>query len=170
MAQRPFAGKSSERLTALINRHNRRKIVYGVDFTFGDLRIVQHPDYNTEVDLIPKNSFYHPQVIRYTRLPLSAYINNGGVIAPVEILYNEFNAHDILEELAEGLGVDFEARDLINTSHVRASTQTIQIDSSKSLTWVSGSLTFQTTDIDARLTMAGIARATQDGEVMVNTP
>lgn len=168
MATRPYAGKSSERLTALINRHNRRKIVFGVDFTFGEVRAVIHPSYNTEVDLIPTSNFYRPQVVRYTRAPLSAYINNGGILLPVEVFYNEFKAHDVLAEISAGTGVDFEERDLINSSHTRAGTQTIQIDASRSLAWVSGQFTFQTININARLTSSGAVRVTKDGKVMVN--
>jgi hypothetical protein len=168
MATRPYAGKSSERLTALINRHNRRKIVHGVDFTFGDVRAVSHPSYNTEVDLIPKSNFYRPQVVRYTRAPLSAYINNGGILLPVDVFYNEFKVHDILAEISAGTGVDFEERDLINSTHSRAGVQTIQIDATRSLAWVSGQLTFQVTNINARLTAAGAVRVTNDGKVMVN--
>jgi hypothetical protein len=96
-------------------------------------------------------------------------VANGGVIAPVDIVYNDFSIYDILEDLAAGVGVDFEERDLVETNHTRANVHTLQIDGSRSLGWMSGEITFQTNNINARLTLADDIRASMpDGEVLVN--
>lgn len=168
MTTAPYSGKSSDRLSALINKHNKRQIVLGEDFVFGKIQIIDDPSrsYNTQVQLISLKDQFKDQTIHYFRPSINAFHNAGGLIKPVKIYRNHFRTHQILTELKEASGLDFETTDLIDDEYERNDHHLITIDSQNSLGWSGGTILIVADNRYARLTMNGALRVTQDNKVM----
>lgn len=169
MSSRPFAGTGTSKLTALINAKNPgRRLVHGVDFVFGKIKVIQAPDYNTEVQILSLREGFRGQTIYYRRPHLNEYHLHGGLVEAVRIYRDEFCPQQILTELAEGTGIDFEERDLVRTQHRRGDRHEIYIDSERSLAWSGGTLRFDAINLRGRLTLDGRLRKTQDGRPMLS--
>jgi len=111
--QRPYAGSSAERLTALINKDNNSEIREGVDFYFGVPEAYTDTEgRNTQIVLtpIPGRPFNPVQkTVFYKRLELAALSRlPEGMVKTVRIEAVPFSIHEILGALNAALGVDLQ--------------------------------------------------------------
>jgi hypothetical protein len=107
---KPYSGRSALRLTSLVNRANKKNLLYGVDFTFGTPRTqLGLEQTNTEVDVVPLRELdkYRTASVAYTRLPISVLeLLPLGTLLPVNIYSVPFRIHEVLPRINEALGVN----------------------------------------------------------------
>ena len=148
--QRPYAGSSAERLTALINKDNNSEIREGVDFYFGVPQAYNDTEgRNTQIVLtpIPGRPFNPVQkTVFYKRLELTALSRlPEGMVKTVRIEAVPFSIHEILGALNEALGVDLQPEEVEDqTFDTEESTYALSIaGESASLAWLQSTFEFK---------------------------
>ena len=160
---RPYSGLSAYRLTAMINKDNRKSLRLGIDFTFGPpAEFEDEEGRNTQVVITPVfgSRFKGPETVYYKRLSLTALnrLPQGSVLS-VAVPPGSFWIHDILPRINEGLGLNLSPGEVVNEFFEdELLAYPLRIDSSVSLTWIDSEFTFvverETTPVDVPLSEA----------------
>ena len=115
----PYLGQSEQRLTLALNQTSNKNLIYGVDFTFGQI-IVQPGEggRNTRIEVVPlhgESRSWHS----YTRLPLNVLSELTGTATPMGVFipHFPFTAHSALQQINEALGLSLTAAEVVNTSY-----------------------------------------------------
>lgn len=148
---KPYGGTSVARLTASVNRANRKNLKYGVDITFGAPQEIAIKGRNTQVDVIPlKNTNkFKTAPVYYTRLPIGVISAlSAGFRKPVEIYSVPFSIHEILPRINAALGLDLVIEEVENTTYTeRQSSYTLTIKEG-SFGWLPSSVEFEAEQIE----------------------
>lgn len=130
----------------MVNRANKKNLVYGVDFIFGIPIADSGVDgRNTKVDVIPLRNLktYKAADVFYQRLPLNVLnLLPEGFTKPVLIHAVPFRIHQILPRINEALGLDLmpeEVEDALCESVDELYTLTVK---EGSLAWLASSVEF----------------------------
>ncbi len=137
----PYAGKSAERLLAMVNADGGTNYALETDLTFGAVTaFTDSQGRNTRAVVIPTDSATFPrnEYVRYVRLPLSVIDQVPGNVYPtVQIDALPFTTHSILEKINAALGLDLEPDEVINEEHRSiAATYPLKIKVGASLAWL----------------------------------
>lgn len=130
----------------MVNRANKKNLVYGVDFIFGVPTADSGVDgRNTKVDVIPLRNLnkYKMADVSYARLSVNVLnLLPDGFTKPVLIHAVPFRIHEILPRINEALGLDLvpeEVEDALCESVDELYTLTIK---EGSLAWLPSSIEF----------------------------
>lgn len=155
---KPYAGKSNDRLTTLINADNRLiaeeageeyvDLVEGVDFTYGIMAAAVGPGgRNTKIEIIPTDlDNFTTSTPGYTRLSIDTLSQlPEDYTDPLEILTYPFSIHDILDEINAALGLDLTPEEVVNTViNTPAMRHPLTINAT-SVAWIASTYNFRTT-------------------------
>lgn len=148
---RPYGGTSVARLTASVNRANKKNLVYGVDITFSAPLAIANEGRNTKVDVVPLKNLgkYKSASVYYTRLPISVIQSlPEGFTQPVQIYSLPFSVHEILPRINAALGLDLtfeEVEDTVYESQEDSYALTIK---EGCLAWLPSSVDFSAVHTD----------------------
>lgn len=139
----PYAGKSVQRLTQMLNEDGGTSYVHGTDLTFGassaytdsqgrNTRTVVHPaDHVT----FPKDEY-----VRYIRLDLAVLgLIPGNVYPVVQVDALPLTIHSILDKINEALGLDLEPSEVVNEEH-RSIQSEYPLKIADSIAWLPGTV------------------------------
>lgn len=120
----PYLGQSEQRLALALNQTSNKNLIYGVDFTFGQI-VAQAGDdgRNTRIEVVPLNGAsrsWHS----YTRLPLNILSQLTGTATPTGVFvpHFPFTAHSALQQINEALGLSLTTAEVVNTSYTEIQT------------------------------------------------
>lgn len=148
----PYRGRSSARLTALINAANNKNIVEGVDFTYGT-PVAISPDTmgrNTKVTLHPATGSHYkaPQDIFYTRLGIDALTRLPPDSVDAVLIWGiPFSVHQMLPNINFALGLDLLPEEVEDTVYnAEQPTYTLRLLNT-SLAWHDSVFQFRATTV-----------------------
>lgn len=139
----PYAGISSKRLVDLINFSNNKQLVEGVDFRFGNPRVVQGAmGYNTRTRLHRLTSEYPADIdVEYTRRPLSDLADlPSGMVVRALMDSPTFRVHDVLDRINAALGLDLQPHEVVNENFTAEQASYPITITENSLAWEPGSV------------------------------
>lgn len=146
---KPYAGRSADRLTALINQANSSAPrTLGVDFTFSAPSAYSDgvTARNTKVTMqrVPGTRYKADAEIHYIRMPLEV-LNDlpAGWVKSVEVPALPFNLHALLAAINTALGLNLEAEEVEDTQYtVQQSSYRLPIRDDVSLAWINSNYAF----------------------------
>lgn len=141
---KPYNGSSLSRLTALINQVSAFHLVYGVDFTLGDMVPVNGRGYNTKIRIIPVDPSYAAQDIYYTRLSIAEMGNlPTGFVKQVDLAVIPFSTQALLADINTALGLQLTSAEIYNDTYgTREEAYTLHVRGLNSLAWTTSKFDF----------------------------
>jgi hypothetical protein len=146
---KPYAGRSADRLTALINRANSSAPrTLGVDFTFSTPSAYSDgTPRNTKVTMVrvPGTKYKADAEIHYIRLTLNVLDDlPAGWVKSVEVPQLPFNLHAILDVINDALGLNLEAGEVEDVQYTeQQASYVLPIRDDVSLAWLNSHWAFK---------------------------